>query len=137
MTVQNCAKTAESLCNNQGDYRQMPQRRNKTSFKKGQSGNPKGRPRLSSDRRRVRKATEDQINKCSDMLNLTKTELEAILNAGEQTILVNMFIKAVQKGDWKVVSEFLDRIVGRPKQAIDHTSSDKSMKPEFKLSYKL
>ena len=112
--------------------------KNRTSFKKGnQASKGHGRPKLSADRKRVRKATEDQINKCSDMLSLTKSELQAILDQGEQTILINMFIEAIQRKDWKVVSEFMDRIVGKPKQAVDHTSSDKSMKPEFKLSYKI
>jgi len=112
--------------------------RSDTQFKKGNKASKgKGRPKLSADRRKVRDATQEQINKCNDMLCMTNSELQEVLNEGEQSILVMMFIKAIQKKDWKVVSEFMDRIVGRPKQAIDHTSSDKSMKPEFKLSYKL
>lgn len=78
---------------------------NAKPWKKGQSGNPKGRPR---------KTELDQIIK--DILGTETrgvTEAEAIIHA---------MVKRAKEGDVRAASLIFDRAYGRPKQAVEVTT---------------
>lgn len=76
----------------------------KTRFKKGQSGNPKGRAKLPDIRDALAKILADEKD--------GYTALEATLMA--------LRAKAV-KGDIRAAEALLDRAFGRPKQSVDQT----------------
>jgi alkylation response protein AidB-like acyl-CoA dehydrogenase len=84
----------------------------KTRFRKGQSGNPKGRVKLPDIRDALAKILADEKD--------GYTALEATLMA--------LRAKAV-KGDIRAAEALLDRAFGRPKQAIDHTTDGKALTP--------
>ena len=71
-------------------------------FKKGQSGNPKGRPKLPDISEAMAKILADEKD--------GKTALDAILAA--------LRSKAV-KGDVRAAQELLDRAFGKSKQSLD------------------
>jgi hypothetical protein len=75
-------------------------------FKKGQSGNPKGRPRLPDLSEAVAKVLADEKD--------GKSALEAVFMA--------LRAKAV-KGDVRAIQELLDRAYGRSKMHTDITSN--------------
>jgi hypothetical protein len=81
-------------------------------FKKGQSGNPNGRPKLPDIRDALAKILADEKD--------GYTALEATLMA--------LRAKAV-RGDIRAAEALLDRAFGKPKQAIDHTTGGDKMLP--------
>jgi hypothetical protein len=84
----------------------------KTRFRKGQSGNPKGRIKLPDISEALAKILADEKD--------GYTALEATLMA--------LRAKAV-KGDIRAAEALLDRAFGRPKQAIDHTTGGDKLPP--------
>lgn len=76
-----------------------------TKFKKGQSGNLKGRPKLPDLSQAMAAILADEKD--------GKTALDAILAA--------LRMKAA-KGDVRAAQLLLDRGYGKPKETIDHTS---------------
>ena len=86
-------------------------------FKKGQSGNPKGRPKLPDLSAAIAKVLSEE----KDGL----TALDAILAA--------LRAKAA-KGDVRAAQELLDRGFGKSKQFIDHGLSDSIQ--EIKINVK-
>ena len=83
-----------------------------TQFKKGKSGNPKGRPKLPSIRDALARILADEKD--------GYTALDATLMA-----LRNKAIR----GDVRAAEALLDRAFGKPKQSIDHTSNDQPLMP--------
>jgi ferritin-like metal-binding protein YciE len=81
-------------------------------FKKGQSGNPKGRPKLPDLKEAIAKVLANEKDGI--------TALEEILKA--------LYSKA-KKGDVRAAQELLDRGFGKSSQYIDHASTDGSMSP--------
>jgi hypothetical protein len=75
-----------------------------TQFKKGQSGNPNGRPKLPDIKEALVKVLADEQE--------GMTALEAILKVLRQ--------KAI-KGDIRAIKELLDRGYGQAKQEIEQT----------------
>jgi Family of unknown function (DUF5681) len=73
----------------------------RTSWKKGQSGNPRGRPRRGS---------------C--LADLLRRELERTGPAGvtHKEALVNALVETACEGDLRAIDMIFDRVEGRPKQ---------------------
>ena len=88
----------------------MPNPPEHSRFKPGQSGNPKGRPKMPDLSEAVAKVLADEKD--------GKTALDAVLMA-----LRN---KAV-KGDVRAAQELLDRAFGKSKQSIDHTTQGEAI----------
>jgi len=78
----------------------------KTQFKKGQSGNPKGRPKLPD----LKEAMQNILGETKE----GKTALDAVLAA--------LRAKAA-KGDVRAAELLLDRAYGKSKQTIDMNGS--------------
>jgi hypothetical protein len=87
-----------------------PNTENLKPFKKGQSGNPKGRPKLPDLSAAIAKVLSEE----KDGL----TALDAILAA--------LRAKAA-KGDVRAAQELLDRGFGKAKQTIDHGINSESI----------
>ena len=83
---------------------------NNKPFKKGQSGNPKGRPKLPN----LKEA-------CAAILADEKEGKKAL-----EVILAALRAKAV-KGDVRAAQELLDRAYGKSKQITDITSNGKDI----------
>lgn len=81
-------------------------------FKKGQSGNPNGRPKLPDISEALAKILADEKD--------GRTALE-------QTLLA-LRAKAV-RGDIRAAEALLDRAFGKPKQSVDHTTGGDKLPP--------
>lgn len=95
-----------------------PNRTGLVNFKKGQSGNPKGRPKLPD----IKEALIKVLNEEKDGM----TALDAVLKA--------LRARAI-KGDVRATQELLDRAYGKPKQSIDHSSLGESIRPNITVLY--
>lgn len=91
----------------------------KTAFKKGQSGNPNGRPKLSEDMIKVRGAVGKAIAQLGDMITMTVSELKEIINNPESTAIQVLFANAIIKKDWRIVESVINRTYGKPKETLD------------------
>ena len=80
----------------------------KTSFKEGQSGNPKGRP---VGQRNFATIYKEALKKIAENQNMTPEELEELI--------VQSGLKNALKGDYRFYQDTHDRIHGKPKQAIE------------------
>jgi hypothetical protein len=85
---------------------------NLRKWKKGQSGNPKGRPKLPDISEALAKILADEKDGYS--------ALEATLMA--------LRAKAV-KGDIRAAEALLDRAFGKPRQSVDHTTGGDKLPP--------
>jgi hypothetical protein len=111
----------------------------KNQFKKGQSGNPNGRPRkLISETIKeleaegVKQTTTTEIKAVYLMLiNLTIPELETRVKDSKQSALVRIVGKAILSGKgFEIIERMLDRSIGKAQQNIDHTTKgDKIISP--------
>lgn len=94
-------------------------------FKPGQTGNAKGRPKLSSDVKRVRSLTGEQLKAIGDVLLLgNKERLEEILNSPRSNLLdiwlASVAKKGISKGDMYSLNELLNRLVGKVTDKVEH-----------------
>lgn len=109
-------------------------------FKKGQSGNPKGRPKkyVLSLKKEGYKLTEinDTIQQ---MISLNYEELKAVYQKDEATILektiASALKKGLEKGQLESIETLLNRVYGKPKQEMDITTQgDKLNEPRYTIN---
>jgi len=109
-------------------------KRNNSSWKKGQSGNPKGRPKLCSDLKQVRDEVRETVIHASALLMQPETKLREMEKSSELTALEGLVIDAITSRNWNVIQNLLDRTLGKPRQ---ESTSDSSPQNVFKLEYRL
>ena len=85
----------------------MPTPPEKSKFKKGQSGNPKGRPK--------------KIPELEVLINEVFGDADAM-----KEILTSLQAQA-KKGNIRAAEMILDRAYGKPKQSIDHTTDGNAL----------
>lgn len=123
--------------------REVNRKVRKTQFKKGETGNPNGRRyAIGKDIARLRMAAKDEFIRiaCEYMLHDSKRvnsdSVEKRLAKGEVISGSEMDIISVRRrcsaGDLEAINWFYNRIFGRPKESVDHQSSDGSMSPSQK-----
>jgi hypothetical protein len=106
---------------------------NPKPWKKGQSGNPAGRPKKIENVLRDYFLAEHNLklskNQMSDiiqvMLSKTKTELVELAKNDEMPFWISLIAKKAQrdyeKGSIHILDVLFDRVYGRPKEEVENT----------------
>jgi len=104
----------------------MANEENLIRYKKGQSGNPKGRPKGSKNRSSVaRKWLALEQNK-----NNPITDVEEILS--QEDLMTLALIKKAREGDATSYQKLLDSAYGAPVQQIEQTNIEQPLFPDVK-----
>ena len=108
-------------------------------FKKGQSGNPKGRPKKSVaavlsalEAEGHEEVTAEQVRATMGrMLNLTRAELVKMGNDEKNTPIMDALIARalVGRDGWRALNDTLDRAYGKAKQVTDLTTGGEPIQP--------
>ena len=92
-------------------------------FKKGKSGNESGRPKLPADVRTIRELNKIELARRANQFyfmtreGLSKVVQDPNTEAIDLTICT-LLIKGIEDRDEKILSLFLDRLIGKPHQTI-------------------
>ena len=97
----------------------------KKTWKKGQSGNLKGRPKLPDDIKEARTLNQIEFERTiNKFLFESKRFLDELLESEQSTVfelmIAKMLQKAINEGDYQRINFLMDRIVGKAKETIDH-----------------
>jgi hypothetical protein len=98
----------------------------KTSFQKGVSGNPEGRPPMSADTKKLMDLTKSSYREIAlKYLNMSKKETLALKENDEMSMLEWAFVKCIlvihKKGDYATLDKMMDRVIGKVKDEVDLT----------------
>lgn len=94
-------------------------------YKKGQSGNPNGRPKGKRNRSLIAKQWLEVSQKIKNPITGENEELE------QQDIMTLALIKKAREGDVQAYRELMDSAYGKLPQQTDLTNSDGSLQPIF------
>ena len=98
----------------------MSKKENLILWKKGQSGNPKGRPKGSKNRSTILKKIADIRTKGIDPVSG-----EEVWMTNEYRMAMAVIEKTIAKGDHQALNMILDNIYGKQKDSVDiHTSEE-------------
>ena len=89
-----------------------------TRFKKGQSGNPGGRPKLTDDMKRLSKLSKTSLEAAMNkFLHIDRAGLKVIANDPASTMLdiaiASILTKAVTQGDQQRLDWIVSRLIGK------------------------
>ena len=101
-------------------------------FKKGQSGNPNGRPKKYVSLLKEQGYKASEINDCiMVMISMDLDELKDVWQNPKATILektiANALRKSLEKGSLYSIETLLSRAIGKPKESVDHTTNGKEI----------
>lgn len=102
-------------------------------WKKGESGNPNGRPRKWISELKESGYKSSEVNDCIlVMLSMTIEELADVYKNPKSTILektvANALKRSLEKGSLYSIDTLLNRAIGKPKESIDHTTNGETMR---------
>lgn len=101
--------------------------KNLKNFKKGQSGNPAGRPPDALNRV-MKKLTKNELEEIANLIvKGTVAELKKIAQSKNTQALRVMFaaivVKIIERGDMDAFDKLLNRLIGKVKDDVDITSN--------------
>ena len=100
----------------------MANEQNLKHFKKGQSGNPKGRPSVRKELQRQGLNKQEAFNAIGMLLQCNRGELVKIAEDKEEqvykTSIARAILKDIATGKISTVDSIFDRLFGRAKQSI-------------------
>lgn len=93
-------------------------------FKKGQSGNPNGRPKLPEELRLIKKMTPSFVrNVISKVSRMNQEQIAEVIHEPDTSILeatiMKIYLKAMTEGDYLRLNFLLDRSIGKVKEELD------------------
>ena len=98
----------------------MPKEENLILWEKGQSGNPKGRPKGSKNRSTILKEIAELRTK-----GIHPVTGEEVWMTNEYRMAMAVIEKVIEKGDHQALNMVLDNIYGKQKDSVDiHTSEE-------------
>jgi hypothetical protein len=108
----------------------MPTTPEHSKFKKGQSGNPNGRPRKYVSLLKEQGYKRSEINDTIQaMMAMDMVELKEVYDNPRATILektiANAMRKSLEKGTLYSLETLLSRVFGQPKQEVEQTIIEK------------
>lgn len=117
----------------------MANEENLIPFQKGQSGNPKGRPRKWVSTLKAQGYNVTEVRECIlVMMSMTMDELKDAYDNKTATALektvANAIRKSITKGSLYTMDALMDRVFGKPKETLDNNISGeiKSISIEIK-----
>lgn len=100
----------------------MEEKKKRYSWKPGQSGNPKGKPKY-CDEPKIRELTDAEFRRiCNNFLYVDLPKLKQKLEDQEnkpttlELMIGTRIIKAIQQNDHRTLQFFIERLAGKPKQ---------------------
>jgi len=114
----------------------MPNPPLETRFKKGQSGNPKGRPKklvsvILDDLKKQgynRVSKTDINNYLSLMINMNEDDLKKLAKDKDASMLTRiMAANLMSRNGYKVLMDILDKVLDKPMQPVDITTQGSSI----------
>lgn len=94
---------------------------NPKPFRKGQSGNPNGRPKGSRNRATIAREWLEVFEKTTNPITGQDDELQ------QQDLMTLAMIKKAKDGDVNAYKELMDSAYGKTAQSIDITSKDEKI----------
>ena len=104
----------------------MANEENLIRYKKGQSGNPKGRPKGSKNRSTIAKKW---LQVEQDLKNPLTSEIETM---SQEDLMTLALIKKARDGDATAYQKLLDSAYGAPVQQIEQTNIEQPLFPDVK-----
>lgn len=87
-------------------------------FQKGKSGNPKGRPKLMENEKRIRELARKHLFFLLEKLMLSKTDFEKYLKSNNASMFAVMLNNSISKHDHEVWKEIMNRLMGKAPEVI-------------------
>jgi hypothetical protein len=96
----------------------------KTSFKKGQSGNPAGRPKMAPEMKALLDLTKSSYREIAlKYLLMPRAEVKKIKASDDMSMLELAFLSCIgnvqKKGDYGTLDKMMDRVIGKVKDEVD------------------
>ena len=102
----------------------MPNEENLRYWKKGESGNPKGRPKGSKNRSTIAKKWLQVLQETKNPLTLESEELS------QEDVITLALLKKAAKGDVNAYKALMDSGYGSPVQQVEQTILEQPLFPD-------